>query len=110
MISNFNLTVSIDDASKLNSTLFIYTNNDGKWKLKNNSRDFKLEDAEFVEDVIQDIVFTKQYHLNLVDFDSHLENIKLDWHNSTLNRYIDELYQSAWSLYTLVYDRFNFVS
>lgn len=91
MLSDFNLAFAIDEPEKLTSPLFMFNYIDGKLKLKNQStgRGFQLENSENVFEAIQDLVFKKRYHLNLVDFDTHLENTSYDWRNLKINGVID---------------------
>ncbi|OTF78918.1 COX4 neighbor protein-like protein [Euroglyphus maynei] len=92
MLNDYNLATSIDHAEKLNQPLFLFTHVDGKLKLKsaNNARGFQLENFPLLYQAIQELIFRKQYHLNLVDFDAHLENVKNDWRNVKLNEIIEK--------------------
>ncbi|KAH9424429.1 ER membrane protein complex subunit 8 [Dermatophagoides pteronyssinus] len=68
MLNDYNLATSIDNAEKLDQPLFLYN----------------------YVDAIKELIFQKQYHLNIVDFDLHLENCKHDWRNIKLNEIIDK--------------------
>lgn len=97
MISNYSLAVSIDDIARLDSPFYMFQNTDGKWKLKNNSansKGFALEAESAVLELTKELIFKKSHHLNIVDFDSHLENVKEDWRNPKLNEAIDHFVKS----------------
>jgi len=94
MISNYALATAMDDVNNLDAPFFMYQNSDGKWKLKNNIRNFLLEDDSLIFDLLQEFVFEKQYHLNIIDFDLHLENVKNDWRNPQLNAAIEKFTNS----------------
>lgn len=92
MLNDYNLATFIDHAEKLNQPLFMYNYVDGKLKLKsinNNVRGFQLENFQTLYQAIQELIVRKQYHLNIVDFDSHLENVKHDWRNTKLDEMIE---------------------
>lgn len=93
MLNDYNLATFIDHAEKLNQPLFMYNYVDGKLKLKsinNNVRGFQLENFQTLYQAIQELIVRKQYHLNIVDFDSHLENVKHDWRNIKLDEMIEK--------------------
>lgn len=92
MVSNYDLAAAIDDVDKLKIPFYMYQNVDGKWKLPSNpnSKNFSLEGQSDIFELVKLLVFKQQQHLNIIDFDSHLENIKNDWRNIKLNELIDE--------------------
>lgn len=95
MVSNYSLAISIDDITRLESPFHMFTYSDGKWKLKSSgnsssSRGFTLESDSAVLKQLNELVLTKKYHQNIIDFDSHLENVQNDWRNPKLNEVIDQ--------------------
>lgn len=97
MISNFSLATSIDDITRLDSPFFMFQNIDGKWKLKSSSassKGFALEAESAILELTNELVFKKSHHLNIIDFDSHLENVKDDWRNPKLNEVIEQFVKS----------------
>ena len=94
MVSNYSLAISMDDISRLDSPFHMFQYSDGKWKLKGSnasgSRGFTLENDSAILEQLNELIFKKQYHLNIIDFDSHLENVKNDWRNPKLNEAIDQ--------------------
>lgn len=93
MISNYDLATAVDDSEKLDQPFYMFNYTDGKWKLRNNSsnsRNFQLESSLKTFKLLNELILEKKYHLNLIDFDLHLENVKLDWRNSKLNEVIDQ--------------------
>ncbi|XP_034934053.1 ER membrane protein complex subunit 8 [Chelonus insularis] len=59
---------------------------DGKWKLKDKA-DILYEGGDAVTEAITVLLKEKRYE-NLIDFDNHLDDISLDWHNNELNKII----------------------
>lgn len=95
MISNYGLAISMDDITRLDSPFYMYQNFDGKWKLKNNSeksnsKGFTLEASSTVFELIKELIFKHSHHLNIIDFDLHLENVKNDWRNPKLSEAIEQ--------------------
>ncbi|KAK0162341.1 hypothetical protein PV327_008686 [Microctonus hyperodae] len=66
--------------------LRISQHTDGKWKVKDKA-DIGYEGDELLTDVINLLLNEGRYQ-SLIDFDNHLDNISLDWHNNELNRII----------------------
>lgn len=90
ILSDFNLVTTVDERENPHLSLFMYTFVDGKLKLKgNNLRGFQLENSNEIYPAIEKLIFQEKYHLNLVDYDSHLENVKYDWRNIRLNQEIE---------------------
>ena len=87
MISNYDLATAIDEANSLDEPLYLFYYAEGKWKLKN--KGFQLENPDVTFEALQELIFKDQQHLNLVDFDSHLENVNFDWRNLAINNLID---------------------
>ncbi|XP_063995210.1 ER membrane protein complex subunit 8 [Diachasmimorpha longicaudata] len=59
---------------------------DGKWKLHDKA-DIVYEGGEAVPTALESLLREARYQ-QLIDFDNHLDNISLDWHNSELNKII----------------------
>lgn len=90
MLSDFNLVTTVEEPENPHLSLFMYTFVDGKLKQKeNNLRGFQLENPNGIHSAIEELIFQKKYHLNLVDYDSHLENVRHDWRNIKLNQAIE---------------------
>ncbi|KAF7493401.1 ER membrane protein complex subunit 8 [Sarcoptes scabiei] len=67
MLSDFHLATSIDEAKNLNLPIFMFTFVDGKLKPTSNNRGFQLENNESTYKAIQELIFDKHYHLNIID-------------------------------------------
>ncbi|XP_015111900.1 ER membrane protein complex subunit 8 [Diachasma alloeum] len=59
---------------------------DGKWKLQDKA-DIIYEGGEAIVGALESLLREERYQ-QLIDFDNHLDNISLDWHNSELNKII----------------------
>src|SRR6218665_273232 len=90
MISNYELSRCLDDEDCLQSPFFLFQYQNGKWLLKDGKcKHFRLEDSASLAESIQQIIFKKRHHLNLIDFDQHLECPKADWRNPNIDSVID---------------------
>ncbi|EFN75526.1 ER membrane protein complex subunit 8/9 homolog [Harpegnathos saltator] len=91
---NFNnaLLVVVDNRevtlSMQSSPLRISQSIDGKWKPKDKANIIYERDVAYT-DVMYSLLKEEQYR-SLVDFDNHLDNIRLDWQNQKLNEVIEE--------------------
>jgi len=88
MVNNFGLASALDDQNEMSSALTLYQYNDGKWKLKTGGHHIDRSTVAFT--AVQEFIFKNQYHLNVIDFDNHLDDIKADWNNKAINDSIDE--------------------
>jgi len=87
MINNFGLAASVQDENDAENALHLYASHDGKWKLKPSS--LKLDDHKQAFDCLNELVYSKQRHFEIHDFDNHLDDISIDWSNNALNQLID---------------------
>lgn len=49
----------------------------------------KLDDHKQAFDCLSELVYSKQRHFEIHDFDNHLDDISADWSNKALNQLID---------------------
>ncbi|XP_011299909.1 ER membrane protein complex subunit 8 [Fopius arisanus] len=59
---------------------------DGVWKIQDKA-DIAYDDGEAIAGAIESLLREERYR-QLIDFDNHLDNISLDWHNLELNKII----------------------
>jgi len=64
-----------------NTALDIYCSNEGKWKKKDN---WELIGGDISLSMTSQLIKCKTYQ-SLTDFDNHLDDISLDWLNTTIN-------------------------
>jgi len=88
MVNNYGLASTLQDHNEMDSSLNLYQYFDGKWKQKSGGH--RIEDSEKTYNAVQDLVYKSQQHLNLNDFDNHLDDIKCDWTNDEINKLIDD--------------------
>jgi len=63
--------------------LNLYTSHDNKWKQNNSSWNLQGGDASLA--IVSELIRDKAYQ-NIVDFDTHLDDISQDWLNTTVNK------------------------
>ncbi|XP_054164849.1 ER membrane protein complex subunit 8-like [Oppia nitens] len=88
MVNNLGLAQALDDHNEIESALTVYHFNDQKWKSRSGGYHFDNPKQAF--DAVQEFIFKDQKHLNLIDFDNHLDDIRLDWNNKHINDMIDK--------------------
>ena len=88
MVNNLGLAQALDDQNEIDSALTLYQFIDQKWKQKSGGHRFEAPTQAF--NAVQELVFKNQMHLNLIDFDNHLDDIKTDWNNKHINDVIDK--------------------
>lgn len=109
MLNHFELASALKDGGPENFesilTLYTYSSNDGKWRTKSSSSSssssvmLSLDQSEKAATAFKELLELKQYHLQLADFDDHLNDINNDWTNGSMNKIVDEwLETSPWSL------------
>ncbi|RWS27063.1 COX4 neighbor-like protein [Leptotrombidium deliense] len=86
-INNFGLPNVLSDKSNIDNAVHLYTCVDGKWKQKSG---IVHENATKTLSAIQHLVYKKQVHMNIIDFDNHLDDVKCDWRNEDINEQINE--------------------
>jgi len=88
MVNNFGLSSALDDQNEIESALSLYQFSDNKWKLKTGGH--RIDRSTIAFSAIHEFIYKNQYHLNLSDFDNHLDDIKSDWNNKAINDIIDD--------------------
>jgi hypothetical protein len=91
MVNNFGLSSALDDQNEIESALSLYQFNDNKWKLKTGGH--RIDRSTVAFSAIHEFIYKNQHHLNLSDFDNHLDDIKSDWNNKAINDIIDDWIQ-----------------
>ncbi|KAI1297141.1 ER membrane protein complex subunit 8 [Halotydeus destructor] len=92
MVHNFGLAASVQDDTDADQSLHLYTYHDAKWKNKPSS--LKHEDQLKAFECLNELVYSKQRHYELNDFDNHLDDISADWSNKAINQLIDSTIMS----------------
>ena len=96
MISNYELSRCLDDEDNLHAPFYLFQYQNGKWTLKDGkNKQFRLEDAGLLAESIQSVIFKKRHHLNLIDFDQHLECPKSDWRNPNIDLAIEAVHDNS---------------
>lgn len=92
MVNNLGLAQALDDQNEIETALTTYQMVDQKWKQRTGG--YRFHDPKQAFDAVQELIFKKQIHLTLNDFDNHLDDIKADWNNPDINQTIDQLVRS----------------
>ena len=58
------------------------------------SNSLRLEKPSQAFESLNELLFNKQLHYDLVDFDNHLDDITSDWANLALNRTISKFLET----------------
>jgi len=87
MVYNFGLATSVQEESDAETALQLYTCNDAKWRHKGGC--LSLENPKQAFDILNELIYGKQLHYELYDFDNHLDDITADWSNKYINTLID---------------------
>ncbi|RWS03857.1 COX4 neighbor-like protein [Dinothrombium tinctorium] len=88
MVNNFGLPSAVCDQNNIENALLLYQCVDGKWKSKSG---IVYENPTATLSCIQQLIYQKQLHFNLVDFDNHLDDVTNDWRNQHINELINEI-------------------
>ncbi|CAG2167229.1 unnamed protein product [Oppiella nova] len=87
MVNNIGLAQALDDQNEMDSALTVYHLSDQKWKAKSGGHRFENPSQAF--NAVQEFIFKSQLHFQLIDFDNHLDDIRMDWNNKHINDVID---------------------
>ncbi|XP_074593460.1 ER membrane protein complex subunit 8/9 [Brevipalpus obovatus] len=88
MVNSFGANFLKENAnnSSLGEILNVFSFIDGKWKQKSSAN---IEKPDKSLELLRKAAFVKKLHLNLVDFDNHLDDISNDWHNRMIDSAIE---------------------
>src|SRR6202000_3500132 len=87
IVNNIGLAQALDDQNEMDSALTVYHLSDQKWKAKSGGHRFENPSQAF--NAVQEFIFKSQLHFQLIDFDNHLDDIRMDWNNKHINDVID---------------------
>jgi len=108
MLNHFELSATLRGENQENFesvlTVYTYTPNDGKWRTKSSSSSssssasyvaLSIDQPEKASAAFKELLEIKQYHLQLSDFDDHLNDISNDWTNGSMNKLVDEWLEAS---------------
>jgi len=91
MVNNYGLANAFDSIKDLDKALNLYQFVDGIWKMKNGG--FHYDSPSTALECVNYFIYDVKLHESLIDFDNHLDDIKCDWTNESLNNVLDQFVQ-----------------